>query len=100
MEQLKTIQDNPENFTGDNPIDAIYHSFIQTKEYCEFLSTNEFNIDWLKSKLSGEDFYKLENDILGYVSRNDKLTFSAGFKYAWRLFHECGNAECLPKSKS
>lgn len=100
MEQLNPIQDNPKNFKMDKTIDAIYQSFIQTREYCECMSANEININWLKSKLNRDDFYKLENDILGYVSRNDRLTFSAGFKHAWQLFHECSTVKCLPKNKS
>ncbi len=50
MEQLNPIQDNPNNFTMDKTIDAIYHSFIQTKEYCECMSANEIHINWLNSK--------------------------------------------------
>jgi hypothetical protein len=96
MQKSNPVQDNPET----SAIDAVYHSFIQTKEYCEFLSENELDIDWLKSKLNEADFYKLENDMIGYASKNDKLMFLAGFKYAWKLFHECNKLEFQPKSKT
>lgn len=70
-------------------IRSIFHSIQQDSDYIRLSEHNQFDIDWLKEKLSGDEFERLESNILEYASRNDENVFTMGFKYAWSLFFEC-----------
>ena len=70
-------------------IGSIYRSFVQSQECNEIMTRIKFDIDWVRRKLSIEEYCKLENFILDYAFKNDETIFTMGFKYAWFLFYEC-----------
>lgn len=73
----------------EDRIGSIFRAVQQTSEYNRVSGDVEPDIDWLKEKLSREDFDRLECAILKYASKNDELVFGMGFRYAWSLFCEC-----------
>ena len=75
----------------EDKIHEIYETFTNSWEYSEILMNETFNIDWLLDILDDEDYWKLENYILHYCSRNDELLFR--LKYTWSLFIECAKQE-------
>ena len=70
-------------------LEAIYEFLSNDPEYSAALSENLLDIDWLKDRVSMEEYRKLEETIFNYASKNDKRVFIMGFQYAWELFHEC-----------
>ncbi len=74
---------------AEDRIGSIFRAVQQSSEYNRLSGAAEFDIDWLKEKLSREEFDRLECDILKYASHNDELVFRIGFRYAWSLFCEC-----------
>lgn len=74
---------------AEDKIGSIFRIVQQSSEYNQLSEAGEPDIDWLKEKLSREEFDRLECDILKYASNNDEMIFGMGFRYAWSLFCEC-----------
>lgn len=70
-------------------IKDIYESFASGNQCNELLLENELDICWLKNILDDKEYFRLENHILDYSSKNDQIIFEAGFRYAWSLFFDC-----------
>lgn len=86
IEQETFLQDMDET---NSRIYGIFEEFTNSWEYNHVMMQNNMDLDWLEEKLEREDYQKLEDDILRFCLKNDKLVFRMGFRYAWSLFSEC-----------
>lgn len=85
-EQETFFQDMDET---NSRIYGIFEGVTNSWEYNHVMMQNNMDLDWLAEKLEREDYQKLEDDILRFCLKNDKLVFRMGFRYAWSLFSEC-----------
>lgn len=67
---------------------SLYEMFTENSSYNRMMKDCRYNISWLKEKLSYEEYYKLEKEILDFSFQNDEIFFKSIFRYTWRLFYE------------